>query len=208
MKVDNLIVPKPAVNRKSYRWDEPQQPTLLNRSKYLRQFRKYHSNSYYKSNTKSGDNPSPHSGCAVDVNKPNVSHNSSTKRKRTNNSCQKSSTNSKRNSPLSVSSLDSGQMAEVQNKLDNLQILLSQINNLKVNDEKIGDSTVTNSKPDGCDVPKMEVLQGQTQEENKPVRQADESVLFQKLPNYVTFSVKKSHQYAVRNWLLSNYNHI
>ncbi|CAH8869187.1 unnamed protein product [Trichobilharzia szidati] len=208
MKVNSLIVPRPAVNRKSYRWDEPQQPTLLSRSKYLRQFRKYHSNSYDKRCTRSGDNPSPHSGSAVDVNKRHVSHNSSTKRKRTNNSRQKSSANSKRNSPLSVSSLDSDEMAEVQNKLDNLQILLSQTNNLKVNDEKIGDSTAPCIKPDECDIPKMEVLQDQAQDENKPVRKIDESVSFQKLPNYVTFSVKKSHQYAVRNWLLSNYNHI
>ncbi|CAH8600702.1 unnamed protein product [Schistosoma mattheei] len=30
----------------------------------------------------------------------------------------------------------------------------------------------------------------------------------QNLPNYATFSVKQSHEYAVRNWLLSNFNHI
>ncbi|CAH8287901.1 unnamed protein product [Schistosoma intercalatum] len=30
----------------------------------------------------------------------------------------------------------------------------------------------------------------------------------QNLPNYATFSVKQSHEYAVRNWLLSNFIHI
>ncbi|VDP55946.1 unnamed protein product [Schistosoma margrebowiei] len=28
------------------------------------------------------------------------------------------------------------------------------------------------------------------------------------LPHYTTFSVKKSHEYDVRNWLPSNFNHI
>uniref|UniRef100_A0A095A4T3 Uncharacterized protein n=1 Tax=Schistosoma haematobium TaxID=6185 RepID=A0A095A4T3_SCHHA len=114
----------------------------------------------------------------------------------------------KEKSPHSISSLDENEIDEVRMKLDHLQSLLIQVKNqLKSspNDEDDDDNMIderifTNTSTE------LSLLL--TTEKNTEENEERIDGSCQNLPNYATFSVKKSHEYAVRNWLLSNFNHI
>ncbi|CAH8606655.1 unnamed protein product [Heterobilharzia americana] len=202
MKVNNLIAPKIAVNRETYQWDEPPNPTLLNYSKYLRQIRKTH-DSFNQGNREFVEN-FPCNERTGDMVKLIPSCNVSTKTKGNISSSLTTSNTLKKESPPTVSSLDDDELAEVQKNLDNFQLLLSQF----INTPKLGDNNIGNSKFICNETTENANPQHEEKEDGNSVKEKKEHPPFQKLPNYITFSVKKSHQFAVRRWLHSNYNHI
>ncbi|CAH8640169.1 unnamed protein product [Schistosoma haematobium] len=108
----------------------------------------------------------------------------------------------------SISSLDENEIDEVRKKLDHFQSLLIQVKN-QLN------SSPNDEDDDGDMIDEIilpntstEVNLLQTTEKNIEENGEEIDDSCQKLPNYVTFSVKKSHEYAVRNWLLSNFKPI
>ncbi|CAH8587161.1 unnamed protein product, partial [Schistosoma bovis] len=114
----------------------------------------------------------------------------------------------KEKSPYSISSLDDNEIDEVRKNLDHLKSLLIQVKN-QLNsspndgdddDNMIDERFFTNTS----DV--LSLLQTNKKNTVEYAEKIDDSC--RNLPHYTTFSVKKSHEYAVRNWLLSNFNHI
>ncbi|CAH8559684.1 unnamed protein product [Schistosoma turkestanicum] len=120
---------------------------------------------------------------------------------------------SKEKSPPSTSSLDEDEVNDVQQKLNNLQSLFIQTKNqidlstIDQNDyeniNKVDQRLQSNNQSDEMNQSKADEMNAEEHKEN-----IDEHDSFVNLPNYATFSVKKSHQYAVENWLFSNFNHI
>ncbi|VDO87973.1 unnamed protein product [Schistosoma margrebowiei] len=116
----------------------------------------------------------------------------------------------KEKSPHSISSLDENEIDEVRKKLDHLQSLLiqvkNQLNSTPNDDEdkkdggKTGEIILLNTS---TELNPLQTIEKNTEEHEEKIDDA-----YRNLPNYATFSVKKSHEYAVRNWLLSNFDHI
>ncbi|CAH8288369.1 unnamed protein product [Schistosoma intercalatum] len=115
----------------------------------------------------------------------------------------------KEKSPHSISCLDENEIDEVRKKLDHLQSLLIQVKNQlnsSPNDEFGDDDNMIDEiifSNTSTEVNLSQTTEKNTEENGEKI---DDSC--QNLPNYATFSVKQSHEYAVRNWLLSNFNHI
>ncbi|CAH8647789.1 unnamed protein product [Schistosoma haematobium] len=114
----------------------------------------------------------------------------------------------KEESPHSISSLDENEIDGVRKKLDHLQSLLIQVKNqlnYSPNDEDDDDNMIDERifPNTSTEVNLLQTTEKNTEENGEKI---DDSC--QNLPNYATFSVKQSHEYAVRNWLLSNFIHI
>ncbi|CAH8587098.1 unnamed protein product [Schistosoma bovis] len=114
----------------------------------------------------------------------------------------------KEKSPYSISSLDDNEIDEVRKNLDHLKSLLIQVKN-QLNsspndgdddDNMIDERFFTNTSTE------LSLLQTNKKNTVEYAEKIDDSC--RNSPHYTTFSVKKSHEYAVRNWLLSNFNHI
>ncbi|VDP88671.1 unnamed protein product [Schistosoma mattheei] len=115
----------------------------------------------------------------------------------------------KEKSPHSISSLDENEIDEVRKKLDHLQSLLIQAKNQLIsspNDEFGDDDNMIDERIFPNTPTELSLLQNTAQNTEENGEKIDDSC--QNLRNYATFSVKQSHEYAVRNWLLSNFNHI
>ncbi|VDO98992.1 unnamed protein product [Schistosoma margrebowiei] len=111
-------------------------------------------------------------------------------------------------SPHSISSLYENEIDEVRKKLDHLKSLLIQVKNQlnsSPNDEDDDDNMIDERFFPNTST-EMSLLQTTKKNTVEYAEKIDDSC--RNLPNYTTFSVKKSHEYAVRNWKLSNFNHI
>ncbi|VDP37143.1 unnamed protein product [Schistosoma curassoni] len=118
---------------------------------------------------------------------------------------------SRKKSPHSISSLDENEIDEVRKKLDHLQSLLIQVKNQlnsspNDDDDDNKDSHKIDERIFANTLTELSLLQTTEKSTEENGQKINDS--WQNLPNYVTFSVTKSHEYAVRNWLLSNFNHI
>ncbi|KAK4475824.1 hypothetical protein MN116_000650 [Schistosoma mekongi] len=204
IKVNNLIVPKSTLNQQSYQWNELPNPTLLINSMKLRQIKQIHD---YNKHVKLTENSLLQvTDNAVDMKKLNVDL------KKTHQCAKLSSpqgcTMSKDNSSLSITSLNEEEINEAQKKLDNLQALFIQVknqidsSNTTDNDKEIMPNTSTEH------ITEHSLFQTEVESTGGEREKTDKFDDIQNLPNYATFSVEKSHQFAVRNWLLSNFNHI
>ncbi|VDP10271.1 unnamed protein product [Schistosoma margrebowiei] len=117
----------------------------------------------------------------------------------------------KEKSPHSKSSLDENEIDEVRKKLDHLKSLLIQVKNQinSTSNDEDGDNKDSNKTDErillntSTELNPLQTIKKNTEEHEEKIDDA-----YRNLPNYATFSVKKSHEYAVRNWLPSNFNHI
>ncbi|RTG80537.1 uncharacterized protein DC041_0008964 [Schistosoma bovis] len=104
----------------------------------------------------------------------------------------------KEKSPHSISSLDENEIDEVRKKLDHLKSLLIQVKNQlnsSPNDEDDDDNMIDERIFPNIST-EVNLLQITAKNNEENGEKIDDSC--QNLPNYVTFSVKKSHEYAVR----------
>ncbi|CAH8623333.1 unnamed protein product [Schistosoma guineensis] len=202
------------INQQTYRWNEFSNPTALNKSIQLRHIRHIHD----FDNAMDNDNNNgqlaenilyqTNGNSAIDMLTLNTDRRTSRMRNRMSPLPPRCSYIPKEKSPHSISSLDANEVDEVRKKLDHLQSLLIQVKNqLKCSpideddddnmiDERIFPNTST----------ELSLLQTTAKNTEENGEKIDDSC--ENLPNYATFSVKKSHEYAVRNWLLSNFIHI
>lgn len=215
ININNLIIPKSTINQQTYRWDEPSNPTALNKSIQLRHIRRIHdyNNAIDNNNVQLAENVlyQTNNNSAIDMITLNTDRRKSRMRNRINQFSPRYSYIPKEKSPHSISSLDENEIDEVRKKLDNLKSLFkevkNQIDSLPTDNDDNNNNT---NKIDDRMFPNTltEVNPLQTNEKNTEEHEENTDDPFQNLPNYATFSVKKSHEYAVRNWLLSNFNHI
>ncbi|VDP55320.1 unnamed protein product [Schistosoma margrebowiei] len=104
--------------------------------------------------------------------------------------------------------LDDNEIDEVRKNLDRLKSLLIQVKNQlnsSPNDEDDDDNMIDERLFPNTST-ELSLLQTNKKNTVEYAEKIDDSC--RNLTHYTTFSVKKSHEYAVRNWLLSNFNHI
>ncbi|CAH8645690.1 unnamed protein product [Schistosoma rodhaini] len=218
IEVNNLMIPKSTVNQQTYRWDELSNPTALNKSIQLRRIRHIHDcNNIIKNNNNTVQIVEnifypTNNNSDIDMITLNTDRQKSRKRSRISRFSPRCSYIPKEKSSSSISSLDENEIDEVQKKLNNLKSLFIQVKN------QINSSSTDNDDNHNTNKIDERLLPNTSTEVNPPKtdvkntedggEKIDECDPYQNLPNYATFSVKKSHEYAVRNWLLSNFNHI
>ncbi|KAH8862522.1 hypothetical protein KSF78_0002359 [Schistosoma japonicum] len=200
LKVNNLIAPKSTLNQQSYQWNELPNPTLLINSMKCRQTRRIHD---YNNHVQLTENSS-YQSTDNEVNTKTLKKS----RKSTKVSSPQSCYISTDKSSLSISSLNEEEIYEAQKKLDSLQGLFIQLKN-QIDSSNTADNNqeiIPNKSIEQISEHNLSETKVRSTEDEK--EKADEFDDFRNLPNYATFSVKKSHQFAVRNWLRSNFNHI
>ncbi|CAH8640246.1 unnamed protein product [Schistosoma haematobium] len=214
-QVNSLIIPKSIINQQTYRWNEFSNPTALNKSIQLRHIRHIHDCNNAMDNDNNNGQLSENilyqtnKNSAIDMITFNTDRRKSRMRNRMSPLSPQCSYIPKEKSPHSISSLDENEIDEVRMKLDHLQSLLIQVKNqlnYSPNDEDDDDDNMIDERIFTNTSTELSLLL--TTEKNTEENEERIDGSCQNLPNYATFSVKKSHEYAVRNWLLSNFNHI
>ncbi|CAH8630960.1 unnamed protein product [Schistosoma bovis] len=218
IQVNNLIIPKSIINQQTYRWNEFSNPTALNKSIQLRHIRHIHDHNNAMDNDNNNNVQSAENilyqindNSAIDMITFNTDRRKSRMRNRMSPLSPRCSYIPKEKSPHSISSLDENEIDEVRKKLDHLQSLLIQVKNQlnsspKDDDDDNKDSHKIDERIFANTLTELSLLQTTEMNTEENGQKINDS--WQNLPNYVTFSVKKSHEYAVRNWLLSNFSHI